>query len=352
MLDQDSWTGLVAESDGEPVGFVRVWRHRQFFGGNAVPMGAVASLSVLPHARGRGVASGLLTAAVEGMHAEGIAVSALYASAPGLYRSRGWEQVGRRQRVVLPVAALPRCREGRARPATKVDLPGVLAAYRRVASTVDGMVDRSSPWYDTTELLDADIADVVTGRSGVTGYLLADRPDGNQLAVHDLVAGDGTAARVLLDLIASWSGVLKTVSLQVLDPMVHDLLLALPYRHRVRTNPWMLRVIDLPAAVAARGWPNAALSRCYAVDLEVDDKDAPWQHGRFQLVCDDGTVRCEPGGSGAVRLTARGLAAWYAGAVTSSTLRRGEQLDGDPDAAARLDTLTGAPRQLWMADSF
>ena len=153
--------------------------------------------------------------------------------------------------------------------------------------------------------------------------------------------------------LASWAGMLTNVSLRVIDPAVRDLVLTRPVLHDVRNHPWMLRVVDLPAAVAARGWPVAAALSPLSVDIEVIDEHVPWHAGRDRLVhAGNGTVTCEPGGTGAVVLQARALGPWYAGSADTVRLRRAGLLDGDPKAAALLDALTGAPRDVRMADSF
>lgn len=59
-----------------------------------------------------------------------------------------------------------------------------------------------------------------------------------------------------------------------------------------------------------------------------------------------GNGRLEPGGAGAVRLTPRALASWYAGAATSQQLRRGGFLtggDGGTDEVLRTATAGPAP---------
>lgn len=352
LQPQEGWTGLIAEDDGTATGFLRIYRYGQYFGGRSVPMGGIASVAVHPAARGRGVATAMLDASIERMRADGLLVSALYPAAAPLYRSRGWEQTGVFASVDLVTATVPRHRGVPLRVAADADKSAVHGAYSRVASQVDGALDRAGAWFKPAELLDFDLAVVVPGAEGITGYLLAERPDGQRLVVEDLVADDVPSARALLDVVASWAGQLDTVRLRVFDPVVHGVLLSLPYEVQLKTQPWMLRVVDLVPAVAARGWPAAAMLRPLAVDVEVTDEQAPWQHGRFRVVCEDGEVRCEPGGSGAVRLTARGLSAWFAGAATTATLRRAGLLDGDLGDAAPLDALTGAPRTLLMADAF
>lgn len=353
---REGWRGLVAEVDGRPAGFLRVRDYRQFFGGAAVPMGGVASVAVEPYARGAGMATALLDAALAGMREAGQWVSALYPSVPRLYRGVGWEQTGVYERMVLPVDRLlvPRPVEPRpVRPATATDLPAVHAAYLRFAGAVDGMLDRATAAFRLEHLLEFDIVDVVPGPDGIRGYLSADRPDGDQLILHDLVAEDLDTASTLLRHVASWAGMLTTVSLRLIDPAVRDFILAQPVLHEIRNHPWMLRVVDLPAAVAARGWPVAAVLTPLSVDIEVVDRHAPWHSGRFRIVHDGGgTVRCESGGTGAVRLHARALGPWYAGSADTVMLRRAGLLEGDQKAAALLDALTGAPRDVRMADSF
>jgi hypothetical protein len=72
--------------------------------------------------------------------------------------------------------------------------------------------------------------------------------------------------------------------------------------------------------------------------------------GGHRLVWDGEKVACEPGGTGDVRMGPRGVAAWFAGAADTATLRRAGLLTGGP--AHGLDTLTGGRRLVRMADEF
>lgn len=350
------WRGLVAEVAGGPVGFARSLHYGQYFGGVAVPMGGIASVAVDPHARGTGVAGAMLDAMVADLREAGHPISALYATVPQLYRRHGWEQVGVNERVTLPLGlftTLPRpARPVTSRRARPADLDALGAAYRRFAATVDGMLDRVGGPFRAEQMLDFDVVDVVDGPDGFSGALLADRPEGETLTVLDLYAADVDTALHLLRRIAAWAGVLRDVTLRVTDPAIHATLLTPPTVHDVQNHPWMLRVVDLPAAVAARGWPHAEWLRPFAVDVEVVDAQAPWHAGNHRLVVDDGTVRCDPGGGGAVRLEARALGPWFAGSADAATLRRAGLLTGDPDAARLLDLLTGAPRMPRMTNAF
>src|SRR5437879_57162 len=109
----DGWRGFVAELPGGPCGFLRIYDYAQYFGGVAVPMGGLASVAVTPHARGRGVASALLDAALAAMREDGHCVSALFPSVASLYRIRGWEQVGVLQWLDLRIDRLLRFGDAR-----------------------------------------------------------------------------------------------------------------------------------------------------------------------------------------------------------------------------------------------
>jgi predicted acetyltransferase len=322
-------------------GFARAWPLRQFYGGRAVPVAGLASVAVDPHARGGGVASTLLRAVLPALRERGQPLSVLYPSVLPLYRAHGWEQAGVREAVDIPLLALRAARlsppaDVRLRPLVEADLPAVRACYLALTDGIDGLLDRSRPPFDFAHLPTADLATVVEGTDGLRGYLAASRAGDPRLDVHELVALDADAELALLASVASWSGQLTDVRLPVLHPRS---LLPATLGATLLSEQWMLRVVDLPAAVAARGWPRAAWLRDLTVDLDVTDEHAPWNAGNWRLTCADGAVTATRGGSGAVRVTARGLAAWYAGSAPAAALRRAGLLDGDP--ATGLDALTG-----------
>ncbi|HEX4222252.1 MAG TPA: GNAT family N-acetyltransferase, partial [Pseudonocardiaceae bacterium] len=322
----------------------------------AVPMGGLASVAVSPHARGRGAASALLDTALAAMRESGQPVSALFPSVPSLYRGRGWEQVGILQWLDLRIDRLLKFGDTRVdlRPATEDDLPGMLAAYREVAEGIDGMLDRSSGGFHARSLLVGPIKDVAVDADGrVRGYLAGERANNDVLVINELVATDASTAAGLLGAIGSWAGPLEQAAVRVLDMTTCRQLLPLPMRYQARFQPWMLRVVDFPAAVAARGWPAARLLRPFTVDLEITDAGAPWHAGRHRLVVDGDGVRCEPGGTGAVRLAGQGLGPWYAGSANTAALRRLGLLEGDHTQAALLDVLhNGGSGEVRIADTF
>ncbi|MDQ3576833.1 MAG: GNAT family N-acetyltransferase [Actinomycetota bacterium] len=340
-----AWRGLVVDG----AGFLRVWNFHQFFAGVAVPCGGVASVTVAPHARGQGVAGALFTAGLADMRENGQPISALYPAVPQLYRHYGWESVGTIEYLTVPLhvlANLPRS-DVALHAATKADLDNLHAAYLRMAARLDGMLDRASPAFVLAEVLDLDVVTMAPG-----GYVSAERNDSGPLIVHDLVADDADTARALLRSIGSWASQLQEARISLLDPAISDLTLPRAAEWATSVHPWMLRVVDLPAAVAARGWPAVVHARPFSVDIEVVDPQAPWHVGRHRLAYDGERVTCERGGNGDVVLDARGLAAWFAGSASAAALRHAGLLTGDPDTASTLDALTGAPHPIRIGDAF
>ncbi|GLZ34449.1 hypothetical protein Lesp02_66360 [Lentzea sp. NBRC 105346] len=347
--------GLVAEIDGRIAGVLGIGEYAQFFGGRAVPMGGVGGVAVDPYARGRGVASGLLDAALRDMREHGQSLSVLYATVPELYRTRGYERAGVYEFTRLPIdrllAAPKPANRLVAQPATPDMLKALHECYLGLARTVNGMLDRRPPRIDLSKVLGLDVVSVLPGADGeLRGYLTAMRLPNSALKVFDVVGTDADAQLSLLAELKSWQGTIENLEVRITDPALLALFTSQQMRHEVSTWLWMLRVVDLPAAIAARGWPTHL--RDFVVDIDVTDDTAPWNAGRHRIVSRNGEIRCEPGGSGAVRMHARALGPWYSGMYDTHALRRANLLDADPADAAGLDQLVGTPGVPRLADFF
>jgi hypothetical protein len=123
----------------------------------------------------------------------------------------------------------------------------------------------------------------------------------------------------------------------------------------------MLRVVDAPAAIAARGFPAAT---SLTVPLRIADETRPANSGRWRLTVAGGAGTLDPlgpdapaGAAGpaspavpAVTLGARGLAALYAG-TPLATLRQAALAAGGTAAGdAALDAAFAATP--YMLDAF
>ena len=122
--------------------------------------------------------------------------------------------------------------------------------------------------------------------------------------------------------------------------------------HRSR---WMLRVVDAPAAIAARGFPAAT---SLTVPLRITDEARPANSGRWRLTVAGGAGTLDPLGpagtagsaSPAVTLGARGLAALYAGTPLVTLRQAGLAAGGTAADDAALDAAFAATP--YMLDAF
>ena len=110
----------------------------------------------------------------------------------------------------------------------------------------------------------------------------------------------------------------------------------------------MLRIVDLQGAIAARGWP---IGLDATVDLEVQDPQAPWSSGRWQVTFAHGEAQAVAGGSGAVRATIGAIAALYTCAYDTQGLVRAGLLSGPDDLLRALDAAFAGPESM-MWDYF
>ena len=106
---------------------------------------------------------------------------------------------------------------------------------------------------------------------------------------------------------------------------------------------WMLRVVDAPAAIAARGFPPGVSA---SAPLEIHDQSRPANSGRWQLTVADGTGALIPndGASSPESLTLgpRGVAALYAGTTVATLRLAGLASGGTPKSDAALDAAFAA----------
>ncbi|MGH3240521.1 MAG: GNAT family N-acetyltransferase, partial [Spirillospora sp.] len=157
--------------------------------------------------------------------------------------------------------------------------------------------------------------------------------DHTKLDVVRLVAASERTLRALWAIVGTSSSTAATVRACVApyDPVLW--LLREREAETVQRDQWMLRVVDAPAAIEARGYPPGVAA---AVPLHIDDPQRPSNSGHWRLEIKDGAGRLEPSTEdpGAVRLGPRGLSALYAGVPVTTLRRTGLLQGGDADALA------------------
>ncbi|GAA2444998.1 GNAT family N-acetyltransferase [Actinomadura vinacea] len=315
--------------DGRPVATARIHDLPQWWHGRPVSMGGVGGVVVAPEARGRGVGRRLMTEVLERCTAFGHALSVLYPATTPLYRSLGWEHAGSLHRAGLPAEALREVRADasvgvrRAGPDDAAEVAEVIRRVHRDAGHCGPIDWGEKAW--RIYLADRDVYHYLAE----DGFLAYHWGEGNRsLEVELLVAASEATLRALWALVGTGSSIVPTVYANVAP---HDPVFWLTRERtseEVQRTRWMLRVLDAPAAVEARGFPPGVSAEAA---LEIDDPQLPANTGSWRLVVKDGTGRLERGdaaGRPAVRVGARGLAALYGG-VPTSTLRATGLLEGD-----------------------
>jgi predicted acetyltransferase len=363
--------GLGAFDEGRMVGSALFLDMRQWWHGRAVPMAGVAGVKVAPEYRGRGVGRAVMTALTDLMAERGYPLSALYPATMTIYRSLGWEIAGHRHEAVLPARSLFTLAKPDDETAAAIRRPGPDDAAR-VLEVIGRAHENARDCGPVTY-------DEATVRRWLTRpgrYADHDRyaylaPDGflgyrwhrgnDEIFIDQLAAASAQTTRALWAVAASNSSVVEAVRAQVgpSDPLWW--MLREQDANIADRESWMLRLLDAPAAIAARGFPATDL----AVPLRITDDLRPANSGRWDLTVRAGEGRlsrhrtdlgsASPAGSSPSRqaplaLGARGLAALYAGTPVATLRRAGLADGGSPDADAALDGAFAATP--FMLDGF
>ncbi|MFI6512799.1 enhanced intracellular survival protein Eis [Streptosporangium sp. NPDC050855] len=321
----------------------------QWWHGRPISMGGVASVTVAPEDRGRGVGRMLLRATVDRCAELGHPVSALYPAATRVYRSLGWEHAGALHRATFPAEALRAIGPAERSPVRRMG-PGDAAEVIEIMGRVHAGARASGPicWDEPTWRLWLEEEDdfLYLADDGFVIY----RWDGDDIEVDALLAGSEATARTLWSLIGSSSSIATSVRAIVApdDPVFW--LIGERKKDEVTQTRWMFRVVDLPAAVAGRGFPDGVTLDTV---VRVEDPHRPANSGAWRLSVRGGAGEARPAeappGSVPV-LTAGGFSALFAG-VPAATLHRSGALTvpsgtASPDATG----VTGAPDAAGAAD--
>jgi predicted acetyltransferase len=348
----------LAHMDGEVVGGYMLLPVGQFFGGRSVPAQAVTAVAVHPAWRRRGVAGALMRDCIGLARDQGAALAPLHAATVRLYRRWGWEVCSMTTRQIVQTVALTGF-SGAGTVRSKPDRAAVEAMRRAHLREWDGPLDRPD-WFLSVEW---DPGDPATPRyeygwyegDRLTGYVRYDsaRDAGGWISirVQEFIFTTENALRGLLGFLGgqeSQSSSVVFVHSAVVD--ASPLLWLLPEAHRTLETSaflcWMQRIVDVGAAMRARGWPARAAGH---VEIEVTDPVTGVE--RFVLEVESGSATVTPGGSGAIRCGIGALSAWYSSALRAQDAVRLGLVEGEPSAISAMDALIagGLP---WLPDFF
>lgn len=342
-----------------------------WLGGRPVPASGVAAVGTDPAARGRGVAGRLMRALLSELHAEGRPLSSLYPATLPLYRNAGYALAGdqviyRASLTAFAGVGAPLGIERHAMP-DRTLLAGLrrrehavpdralLAGLRqREAASGNGLVERNDAlWADVLKPVGNEVdAFVFSGGDGPEGYAVVHRAGPDVLRFVDLCAPTADTARTAMALASGYRAQVDAVS-WIGGPDDHLALLAPEKGVRPeRWRRWMMRLVDLPAAFGARGWPA---DRPGELVLAVHDPVLEANTGLWHLSVAEGRGEATrlPAGSRTAGLTLdiAALAALYTGYIAPARLAALGLLAGEPTALAVATRLFAGPRP-WSVDFY
>lgn len=371
---------LGAFVDSRPAGAAMLHDMRQYWLGNAVPCAGVASVKVAPEYRGMGIGRLLMTELLDLTASRGYPLSALHPATMPIYRSLGWELAGAKYQFAVPARSLRSllatdAAVGGARPqatahggAAHGGVP-IRRASPADAARVIGIIGRSHEqardsgpvtWDEGPAarwLAREDLYSYLAEEEGTDGFAAYRWLGGGaeELWVERVHATGQETLRALWSVIASHASTVGTVRgwISPNDPLwwlTHERDTDLS-----RRSMWMLRVVDAPAAIAARGFPPAV---SVSVPLVINDHARPGNSGNWRLTVADGKGlltedsrgAAAPGAAAPLTVGARGLAALYAGTPLATLRLSGLASGGTPDHDAALAAAFAATS--YMVDDF
>jgi predicted acetyltransferase len=358
---------LVVERAGRHVGQYATFAHEIWLGGRPSPVGGLASIAVAPEARRTGVAAAICRHHLARQRERGVPWSLLYPFSPRFYAAHGWAAAAWRVRWRFRPADLPLFAEREQVASVALSIAGAASlvdhAYRRWCAETNGSIARNRAqldWQWGGERVIAAGARTAEGRLG--GYLFAlpragaSRPQ--TLVVPEFVATDGAARRALYGFLAAQGDQYDAIELDAPpgDPIgalldcgapEHEDDETMPEEHQPVATVYagaMARIVDLPSALAARGYAASARGR---VAFAVSDSIVDENRAVATLTVEEGAASVAAG-----RAAGAPLVIGPVGAVTqvlvgaidlTAAVRLGKLAVDPPDAAPAAGALLALP---------
>jgi predicted acetyltransferase len=331
-------------------------------GGTSLPMAGLTFVTVRPTHRRRGVLRELMRLHLDDARARGFAISGLWASEARIYPRFGYGlaaycdvyEIAGAQSLSVAVTdpdTLDFIDEAQAREL----LPAV---YARAVAERPGALRRTDAWWRERRFLETPFArggaskrrHVIARRGNdVVGYVVyrqrgkfTDGLGDGRLEINELLAVDARAEATLwrfalgADLFptVTWWNAPADCAL----PWLVDDMRRIKSR---RSDSLWLRISDIPAALAARGYTTDGTLRL-AIGVAT-----------YELVVAGGRATCKPTTKSAdVTLEPTTLASLYLGCASATQLARASLVRGEASALTRADHLFASALAPWCPEVF
>jgi predicted acetyltransferase len=292
-----------------------------------LPMGGIAGVATFAEARGRGYVDQLLRHSLETMRTAGQVISALYPFSWGFYRRYGWDWVGEKRNIRLPLAQVRSAPEGRevrnitgdgAREKTEAYCTRFARKYRGIFTTETRRWGRA-----------------LSHDEGRTTYVYAHEPSESYLlwryeakqeegTAREFVANAPEGDRALLSLLHYFGTQCETASLTVpADSPLWSHVMHWDLETKIEPV-FSGRVVDFgPAMMRLEPSPETPNG---SVTLALTDEHAPWNAGIWRITVEDGKIHAATvvGGADDADVTAdiQALSQAYWGMPDLHSLRR------------------------------
>jgi predicted acetyltransferase len=330
--------------------------------GRPLPTFGIAGVVVAAEMRGSGLLHRMLQRVLADAAERGQVLSALFPTAPGIYRGAGFEVVAELMTIELATrdaSAVGEPSGYHTRRATAADLAAQQHVYEDWASAQNGPLTRSEVRHGSQapEAPGTGTSLAVDDRERVAGYCRWVRCGGygseGSIDVREMIAVTLDGYRALWRMLATFAPVAPVLRLTTSG---HDAaLMALPSTcwRLVDRHPYMLRLLDVCAAFTG---PGAEHTRG-EMEFDVVGDAVAQTVGRYRLSVEPGAVHCERidvtnRADNVTTITPQGLALLWSGAQDCANLRMaGLMWGGTPGEDALLRTVCAA-RPIHVRDYF
>jgi predicted acetyltransferase len=335
-------------------------------GGGTIPAAGITIVGVLPTHRRRGLMRSLMRAQLDDCRARGDVAGVLWASEATIYNRYGYGLASRTGSLTLPKERAAFAASFS--PRGSVRLVGLEEAmrlfpplYEQQAARRAGMMSRSHDWWEIRRL-----ADHPTRRQGGPKQLAVLELDGEPAGyaiykvTQEWTGGSSSGSVEILEAVTPTPEATRELWRWLLDhdwtsrftaellPLDHPLYLLLAEARRMQLRVgdgvW-LRLIDIPAAMAARSFAADA-----AVVVELSDPFVPENAGRWRIG-PGGAERVDAAAE--ISLDVTGLGSVYLGGFSFADLVRGSRAEElVAGAVERADALFRTDAEPWCAEIF
>ncbi|CAM3625985.1 MULTISPECIES: GNAT family N-acetyltransferase [Saccharibacillus] len=265
--------------------------------GVKIKMGGIGGVATWPEKRRRGMVSALLRRALEEMKAEGQLLSYLHPFSIAFYRKYGWELFTDNKNYTIPVDKLPARQNVPGRVVREVrDIETLRSVYDRAILRYNGPMTRSRDWWEQRVMKGIPYTAVYYNEANEPEAYVLYAIEDRKWITEEIFWLNETARQGLWDFIVNHDSKLKEVQLKlpVDDPL--SMLLPDPMVKQEIEPYFMARIVEAAAFIEAYPFaPSADAARESVFALQIEDRDAPWNDGRWiWTVSPDGSGKLEP----------------------------------------------------------